>query len=157
MKKHLEFLYLRLIKVHGENENYDYMIKFKEIIDSISLEEDNGWDWAMIFNSPLNELVELKKKRDFLDSIDQSQHDEEWEQAWIDYRERKEQAWYQANQVIELWNKTDHGATPVLKRFVLKQNILIMKAALIISMVEAETKPEVKAMIETWKFLQSKA
>jgi hypothetical protein len=28
-------LYLRMILVHGENSNYDYMIKFKEIIDQL--------------------------------------------------------------------------------------------------------------------------
>lgn len=32
---HLKFLYDRLIHVHGENRNYDYMIKFKEIIDNL--------------------------------------------------------------------------------------------------------------------------
>lgn len=31
---HLEWIYDRLIHVHGENPNYDYMLKFKEIIDS---------------------------------------------------------------------------------------------------------------------------
>jgi hypothetical protein len=34
-KTHLEWLYLRMILVHGENSNYDYMIKFKEIIDQL--------------------------------------------------------------------------------------------------------------------------
>lgn len=32
--KHLEWLYDRLKFVHGENENYDYMIKFREIIQA---------------------------------------------------------------------------------------------------------------------------
>ena len=30
----LEFLYNRLIEKYGENENYDYMIKFRDIINS---------------------------------------------------------------------------------------------------------------------------
>ncbi len=30
----LEFLYNRLIDKYSENENYDYMIKFREIINS---------------------------------------------------------------------------------------------------------------------------
>jgi hypothetical protein len=30
----LNFLYNRLIEKYGENENYDYMIKFREIINS---------------------------------------------------------------------------------------------------------------------------
>jgi hypothetical protein len=31
--EHLEWLYNRMLNVHGENENYDYMIRFKNIID----------------------------------------------------------------------------------------------------------------------------
>jgi len=31
--KHLQWIYDRMVNVHGENENYDYMIKFKEIIE----------------------------------------------------------------------------------------------------------------------------
>ena len=33
-KEHLEFIYARLIHVYHENENIDFMIKFKKIIDS---------------------------------------------------------------------------------------------------------------------------
>jgi hypothetical protein len=32
---HLEWVYNRMIEIHGENPNYDYMIKFKEIIQSL--------------------------------------------------------------------------------------------------------------------------
>ena len=32
-KKHLEWIYERLICVHEENPDYDYMLKFKEIIN----------------------------------------------------------------------------------------------------------------------------
>jgi hypothetical protein len=31
---HLEWIYNRLLKVHNEKANYDYMIKFKAILDS---------------------------------------------------------------------------------------------------------------------------
>jgi hypothetical protein len=32
--EHLSWMYARLIHLHNENENVDYMIKFKSIIDS---------------------------------------------------------------------------------------------------------------------------
>ena len=32
-KQHLEWIYERLVEVHRENPNYDYMLKFKEIIN----------------------------------------------------------------------------------------------------------------------------
>jgi hypothetical protein len=32
---HLEWIYDRMKNVHNENENYDYMIKFREIIDDL--------------------------------------------------------------------------------------------------------------------------
>jgi hypothetical protein len=32
---HLEWIYNRMIEVHGENPNYDYMIAFKKIIQSL--------------------------------------------------------------------------------------------------------------------------
>jgi hypothetical protein len=32
---HLEWIYNRMIEVHGENPNYDYMITFKKIIQSL--------------------------------------------------------------------------------------------------------------------------
>jgi len=31
--KHINWIYDRLIRVHKENSNYGYMLKFKEIID----------------------------------------------------------------------------------------------------------------------------
>ena len=33
--KHLQWLYDRMVNVHGENKDYDYMIKFKEIIEQL--------------------------------------------------------------------------------------------------------------------------
>jgi hypothetical protein len=32
--KHLEWMYNRMIEIHGENKNYDYMIKLKKIIET---------------------------------------------------------------------------------------------------------------------------
>jgi hypothetical protein len=40
-ENHLEWIYNRLIEVHGENSNYDYMIEFKKIIQSLQPTE---WD-----------------------------------------------------------------------------------------------------------------
>lgn len=34
-KQHLEWIYKRLLNVYEENPNYDYMLKFKEIIDNL--------------------------------------------------------------------------------------------------------------------------
>lgn len=34
-RKHLEWIYGRMIEVHSENKNFDYMQKFREIIDSL--------------------------------------------------------------------------------------------------------------------------
>jgi hypothetical protein len=33
--KHLRWIQSRLIKVHGENPNVDYMVKFKAILDEL--------------------------------------------------------------------------------------------------------------------------
>jgi hypothetical protein len=44
-ENHLEWIYNRLIEVHGENSNYDYMIEFKKIIQSLQPTE---WDVEFI-------------------------------------------------------------------------------------------------------------
>lgn len=33
--KHLEWVYERMKFVHNENENYDYMIRFREILEAL--------------------------------------------------------------------------------------------------------------------------
>lgn len=33
--KHLEWLYERMKYLHNENENYDYMIRFREILEAL--------------------------------------------------------------------------------------------------------------------------
>lgn len=45
-ENHLEWIYNRLIEVHGENSNYDYMIEFKKIIQS--LQPKTEWDVQFI-------------------------------------------------------------------------------------------------------------
>ena len=51
--KHLEWVYERMKYVHNENENYDYMIRFREILEvlrqsavisSLPSECQNGWE-----------------------------------------------------------------------------------------------------------------
>ena len=37
--KHLQWLYDRMVNVHGENKDYDYMIKFKEIMEYLLLNQ----------------------------------------------------------------------------------------------------------------------
>lgn len=32
---HLEFIYNRMVEVHGENKNYDYMLRFASIIEEL--------------------------------------------------------------------------------------------------------------------------
>ena len=42
-KKHLQWLHDRLIHVHGEDELYDYMHKFREMIDKLVEEQSDGY------------------------------------------------------------------------------------------------------------------
>jgi len=37
--EHLNWLFDRLVEVHNENPNYDYMIRFRKIIDEVENEE----------------------------------------------------------------------------------------------------------------------
>lgn len=53
--KHLEWIYDRLVEAHGENPNYDYMHKFKSIIEENNLRE------AYLLDA-VHELAELKVK-----------------------------------------------------------------------------------------------
>ena len=46
-ENHLEWIYNRLIEVHGENSNYDYMIEFKKIIENIKI---SGHDRCICFS-----------------------------------------------------------------------------------------------------------
>lgn len=40
MIEHLEWIYDRLVNVHGEREEYDYMIKLREIIEMLKAFRD---------------------------------------------------------------------------------------------------------------------
>ena len=48
--KHLEFIYDRLISVHKEDKNYDYMLRLKEIITETKASEDNLKDYLQLIN-----------------------------------------------------------------------------------------------------------
>ncbi len=37
--QHLNWLFDRLVEVHNENPNYDYMVRFRKIIDEVENEE----------------------------------------------------------------------------------------------------------------------
>ena len=39
--EHLQFIHNRMVEVHGENENLDYLIKLREIISTIKTQEEN--------------------------------------------------------------------------------------------------------------------
>ena len=39
--ENLEWIYNRMIHVHGENKDFDYMIKFRSILNEMNLEEQN--------------------------------------------------------------------------------------------------------------------
>lgn len=51
--EHLNFIYNRLKNVYNENENIDYMITFKNIIDNLQLQEARLLD-------AVHRIVELK-------------------------------------------------------------------------------------------------
>lgn len=40
-REHLQFIYNRLVNVYGEEPRFDYMIRLKEILDAIELEQIN--------------------------------------------------------------------------------------------------------------------
>ena len=38
---HLHFIYNRMKDVHGENENFDYMLNLKNVIEMLERQEEN--------------------------------------------------------------------------------------------------------------------
>ena len=54
-KEHLKFIYNRMTKIYGVDENTDYMLRFKEIIEQSSREE------IIIINIDKIEYLELKQ------------------------------------------------------------------------------------------------
>lgn len=53
--EHLSFIYERLIHVHGENQNYDYMRKFAVILYKISEVDFNEYKQRLTQNQTNNE------------------------------------------------------------------------------------------------------
>ena len=53
--EHLMFIYDRMVNVHGENEHFDYMNKFRNVIDEAIASEDG-----------LANYLEFKKNKDKL-------------------------------------------------------------------------------------------
>lgn len=48
--KHLEWLYERMKFVHGENEYYDYMIRFREILKALRKSTNTRSSCDIIFD-----------------------------------------------------------------------------------------------------------
>lgn len=65
---------------------------------------DNGWDWAMMFYGALKELVDLKLLKETLYKGNPDGKE---------YAERKPQAWHLAKEAVDLWKKSDYGASPI--------------------------------------------
>lgn len=42
-RRHLQWIFDRLVNVHHENPNYDYMHRLKEVIDSYDANKDEVW------------------------------------------------------------------------------------------------------------------
>jgi len=51
--QHLNWIFERLVEVHNENPNYDYMIRFRKIIDDVE-------------NKETKELLTRQEKIDFI-------------------------------------------------------------------------------------------
>lgn len=54
--KHLEWVYERMKYVHNENENYDYMIRFREILEALRQ--------PAVISSASDEIFEQASKAD---------------------------------------------------------------------------------------------
>lgn len=63
--KHLEWLYERMKFVHNENENYDYMIKFREILEALRQ--------PTAIDNTCDEIFERASKIDLDNDIDYGQ------------------------------------------------------------------------------------
>jgi hypothetical protein len=57
----LQFIHDRLINVHGENENYDYMYALRRIIDSMNGHADIEDVWLAGYNEGRNIDQELDR------------------------------------------------------------------------------------------------
>ncbi len=63
--KHLEWVYERMKYVHNENENYDYMIRFREILEVLRQ--------LAVISSACDEVFEQASKIDIDNDIDYGQ------------------------------------------------------------------------------------
>lgn len=63
--KHLEWVYKRMKYVHNENENYDYMIRFREILEALRQ--------PAVISSACDEVFEQASKIDIDNDIDYGQ------------------------------------------------------------------------------------
>jgi hypothetical protein len=64
--KHLEWLYERMSQVHNENKNYDYMVRFRGIIDNLkgSIQQELK-EFADAMDSKSYKDYEKSKQKDF--------------------------------------------------------------------------------------------
>lgn len=58
-KQHLEWIYQRLIHVHKENENYDYMIKFRSILGPDPSSPTPSFEYEMFFKSEPTDFCKI--------------------------------------------------------------------------------------------------
>ena len=57
-REHLQFIYNRLVNVYGEEPRLDYMIRLKEILDTIELEEiNNSINRMKVENNERSEVI----------------------------------------------------------------------------------------------------
>lgn len=83
--------------------------------------EDEMLTWFVMAYGALEELCKLKKIKDELDFSSDGNSPEVFENDYANYKVRKSMAWYAANQVIELWKKSDYGANPMPKDATIEQ------------------------------------
>ena len=60
-KEHLQWIHDRIVNVYGENENVDFLIKMREIIDNFKEESQPTLHWDSL-PTP-NELNKMKKMK----------------------------------------------------------------------------------------------
>jgi len=63
-KEHLKWMYNKLSKIHGEHIGFDYMIKFKKIIDNYNVPQLIGFEefWVLDEDGKLDRMEEADGK-----------------------------------------------------------------------------------------------
>ena len=69
--EHLQFIHNRMVEVHGENENTDYLIRFREIIKTVEEQETSFNDYLEFMKTRKNSvpktiMVISKDQSDFI-------------------------------------------------------------------------------------------